>query len=243
MSQSGFERVTGAPAAHEIFAHLRDAVLTGRLAPGDTVASERELALAFSVNRHSVREALQRLAHAGFIAIVPGGRTTVRDVRATAGLDLLGHLAEAAVEPNPAIVRDGLEMRRSIGREAARLAAERGTPESHARVAAACRAYGDDATPDADRAFWREIVECSGNFAFLLALNSLERAVDAWPDSMDPVLAADRADLLPHEPLAAAIAARDSELAADLADAILTQALDTWTALATRDPAPRHTDA
>jgi len=31
-------------------------------------------------------------------------------------------------------VRDGLEMRRSIGREAARLAATRGTAESHARV-------------------------------------------------------------------------------------------------------------
>ncbi len=243
MSQSGFERVTGAPPAHAVFAQLRDAVLTGRLAPGDTVTSERELALAFGVNRHTVREALRRLQHAGFVAIVPGGRTTVRDVRASAGLDLLGHLAEAAGEPDPSIVRDGLEMRRSIGREAARLAAGRGTPQSHVRVTAACAAYGDDTTPDADRAFWRAVVESSDNFAFLLALNSLERAVDAWPDSMDPVLAADRADLLPHAPLAAAITAGDAALAADLADAILSQALDTWGALTARDPAPRHTDS
>ena len=163
--------------------------------------------------------------------IVPGGRTTVCDVRATAGLDLLGHLAEAAGEPTAAIVRDGLEMRRSIGREAARLAAGRGTPASHARVTAACASYGDDAAPDADRAFWREVVESSDNFAFRLALNSLERAVDSWPDSMDPVLAADRADLLPHGPLAAAIGAGDVELASDLADAILSQAVDTWAAL------------
>ena len=49
---------------------------------------------------------------------------------------------------------------------------------------------------------------------------------------MDPVLAADRADLLPHAPLAHAIAERDAERAADLADAILSQAIDTWTALA-----------
>jgi len=216
---------------HEVFAELRDAILTGRLSPGAGVPSERELSLSFGVNRHTVREALHRLQHAGFVRIVPGGRTTVRDVRATAGLDLLAHLAEVAGEPDPAIVRDGLEMRRSIGREAARLAAGRGTAQSHARIIASCADYGDDSHPQADRAFWREVVESSDNFAFRLALNSLERAVDSWPDSMDPVLAADRADLLPHAPLAEAIADRDVERAGQLADAILSQAVDTWRAL------------
>ena len=232
MSHSGFGPSIRQPLAQEVFSELRDAILTGRLAPGDIVPPERELALSFGLNRYSVREALQRLQHAGFVRIVPGGRTTVRDVRATAGLDLLAHLADVAGEPNPSIVRDGLEMRRAIGREAARLAASRGTPQAHARITATCTDFGDDAHPDADRAFWREIVEASGNFAFRLALNSLERAVDSWPDSMDPVLAAERADLLPHAPLAAAIAERDPSRAADLADAILSQAVDTWTALA-----------
>ena len=232
MSHSGFGPAIRQPVAQEVFSELRDAILTGRLAPGDNVPPERELALSFGVNRYSVREALHRLQHAGFVRIVPGGRTTVRDVRATAGLDLLAHLADVAGEPNPSIVRDGLEMRRSIGREAARLAASRGTAESHARIIASCVDYGDDQHPDADRSFWREIVESSDNFAFRLALNSLERAVDSWPDSMDPVLAADRADLLPHAPLAHAIADRDAERAADLADAILSQAVDTWAALA-----------
>jgi GntR family transcriptional regulator, transcriptional repressor for pyruvate dehydrogenase complex len=232
VSHSGLGPLPGQPATQNVFADLRDAILTGRLAPGDTVPPERELALLFGVNRYTVREALQRLQHAGFVRIVPGGRTTVRDVRATAGLDLLAHLADVAGEPDPSIVRDGLEMRRSIGREAARLAAGRGTAQSHAQIIARCTDYGDDAHPDADRCFWREIVESSDNFAFRLALNSLERAIDSWPDSMDPVLAADRADLLPHAPLAAAIAERDVERAAALADAILSQAVDTWTALA-----------
>jgi GntR family transcriptional regulator, transcriptional repressor for pyruvate dehydrogenase complex len=48
---------------------------------------------------------------------------------------------------------------------------------------------------------------------------------------MDALLAGDRADLLPHAPLAAAIAAGDAPGAARLADAILTQALDVWATL------------
>jgi DNA-binding GntR family transcriptional regulator len=48
---------------------------------------------------------------------------------------------------------------------------------------------------------------------------------------MDPVLAADRADLVAHAPLAEAIVARDGERAAALADEILSQAIDVWAAL------------
>jgi DNA-binding FadR family transcriptional regulator len=108
---------------------------------------------------------------------------------------------------------------------------------------AAAAAYADVDDPDADRHFWLEVVEASGNLAFRLALNSLVQAIDSGPDVMDALLAADRADLLAHAPLAAAIAARDSELAARLADAILSQAVDVWASLTdsgrTLDPVTR----
>jgi DNA-binding FadR family transcriptional regulator len=128
-------------------------------------------------------------------------------------------------------VRDGLEMRRCIGVEAARLAAARGTVEGREKVTAAAAAYADEDHPDADRDFWLEVVEASGNLAFRLALNSLVHAIDGSPDVMDALLAADRADLLPHAPLAAAIAAGDVDAAARLADAILSQAVDVWASL------------
>lgn len=231
MTQSGFNPVARRSVSEEVFAELRDAILAGRFAPGDALPPERDLAASFAVNRHAVREALKALQAAGFVRIVHGGHTKVLDVRSTAGLDLLEHLARSSATPDPGIVRDGLEMRRCIGMEAARLAAIRGDAQAHARIEASCAAYGDESHPDADRAFWLEIVVASGNTAFRLALNSLVHAIDAWPDDMDPVLAADRADLVPHAPLAAAIVARDGDRAATLADEILSQAIHVWTAL------------
>src|SRR3954465_6062376 len=157
MSQSGFSPVARRSVSDEVFAELRDAVLTGRFAPGDSLPPERELAASFAVNRHAVREALQRLQLAGFVRVVHGGGTTVLDVRSTAGLDLLAHLARSGDGLDPMILRDGLEMRRCIGVEASRLAAQRGTPEAHARITAAATVFADEECPDADRDFWLEV--------------------------------------------------------------------------------------
>jgi DNA-binding FadR family transcriptional regulator len=222
----------------EVFAALRDAILAHRYAAGDSLPPERDLAASFAVNRHAVREALQRLQASGFVRVVHGGGTRVLDIRSTAGLDLLAHIARSGVELDPMMVRDGLEMRRCIGIEAVRLAATRGSREAKARILAAATAYADNADNDADRAFWEEVVDASGNFAFRLALNSLVQAIDGSPDAMDAVLAADRADLVPHAPLAEAIAAGDGDVAVRLADEILSQAVAVWATLtATR----RHT--
>ena len=229
--QGGFSPVTRRSVADEVFAELRDAILTRRFAPGDSLPPERELALSFAVNRHAVREALRRLQAAGFVRTVHGGGTRVLDIRRSAGLDLLGHIARSGAELDPLVLRDGLEMRRCIGMEAARLAATRGTLEARARIVAAAAHYADSADVDADRAFWDEIVEASGNFAFRLALNSLLQAIDGSPDAMDAVLAGDRADLVSHAPLAEAIVSGDAERAVRLAEEILSQAVDVWAAL------------
>ena len=93
--QGGFSPVQRRSVSDEVFAELRDAILTGRFQPGDTLPPERELAASFAVNRHAVREALKRLQEAGFVQIVHGGATTVLDVRSSAGLDLLAHLARS----------------------------------------------------------------------------------------------------------------------------------------------------
>ena len=215
----------------EVFSELRDAVLTGRFAAGDALPSERELALSLNVDRDAVREAVQRLEAAGFVRVAHGGGTTVLDVRSSAGLDLLAHLARSGEGLDPMILRDGLEMRRCIGIEAARIAASRATDEARARVVAAAAAYGCPDIDDADRDFWLAVVEASGNLTFRLALNSLVQAIDRSPDVMDALLAGDRADLLPHAPLAEAIATGDAAEAARLADAILTQAVDVWASL------------
>src|SRR6476620_9288900 len=130
----GFAPVPRQSVSDGVFHELRDAVLDGRFAPGESLPPERQLAESFAVNRHAVREAVKRLQEAGFVRVVHGGGTAVLDVRRTAGLDLLVHLARAEGEPASRIIRDGLEMRRCVGVEAARLAARRGTPRPDAAL-------------------------------------------------------------------------------------------------------------
>ncbi len=231
MSDS-FQPVARRSVSDDVFAELRDAILVRRFAPGDLLPPERDLAASFAVNRHAVREALKRLQQAGFVHVVHGGGTRVLDVRQDAGLDLLVHIATASEDVDPAIIRDGLEMRRAVGVDAARLAAVRADAPARRRIADAAAAYGadtrTDASSDADRSFWLEVVDASGNLAFRLALNSLVHAIDARPHVMDHLLADDRADTVRHAELASAITARDPDRAAMVADRILTQALEAW---------------
>ncbi|GGM41595.1 FadR/GntR family transcriptional regulator [Dactylosporangium sucinum] len=159
-----------------VFGQLRDAIVTGEYAPGDGLPSERELAGVFEVNRHAVREALRRLQQLGLVRVAQGGATRVLDWRRHAGLDLA--MAGAEVLPVETLVRDVVEMRACLGADAARLCAERGTPEARAAVVAAVDVYAA-AAPDlermgeADVALWREVIAGSGNIAYLLAFNSL----------------------------------------------------------------------
>ena len=239
MAASGFSPVARQPVSDTVFAQLRDAVIEGRYGPGDFLPPERELAQAFAVNRHAVREALKRLQQAGFIRVVHGGGTEVLDVRRTAGLDLLGLLLRSPGEPAERLVRDGLEMRRCVGVEAARLAARRADARTRARIAAAAQALvtpDDDPVRRSDRTFWAEVVDASDNLAFRLAFNSLIDAVDAQPELMAVLLEADRDDGQPHAELARAIGDRDADRAVQIADAILSQALLALERLSRRRP-------
>ena len=182
---------TGARAplvSERVHAALRADILEGRLEPGEAVPSERALAERLRVNRHAVREALKRLEQAGLVQISQGGATRVLDWRQTGGLevmlDLLG--GESGELPPPELARSVLEMRASIGVDAARRCAVRGTAAARARVGAiageAADAGGVDGITADERyeALWRAIVAGSGNVAYQLALNSLIGALAAY---------------------------------------------------------------
>jgi DNA-binding FadR family transcriptional regulator len=169
---------------------LRRAILEGTLAPGAAVPSERALAEEHGVNRHAVREALKRLEQAGLIQITHGGATRVLDWRDGAGLEVLLDLVSGPPggEPPPELVRSVLEMRASIGVDAARRCGERGETALRERVAVlAEEAAGAVGGPEEEldlryAVLWRAIVEGSGNVAYRLALNSLMGALGAYAD-------------------------------------------------------------
>lgn len=188
---------------------LRADIVNGRLAPGDAVPSERTLSEEFGVNRHAVREALKRLQQSGLIAISQGGATRVRDWQRTGGLELLFDMA--GLQPDESVIRGILEMRASIGADAARRAAARASDEQRERIVALA-----DGTEETYQALWLEIVDASGNLAYKLALNTLIAGVESFPEV--------QARMLPRPgvpDLGAAIAAGDAERAEHLARGLL----------------------
>lgn len=212
-------------ASSAVHQRLREQILGGRLAPGDAIPSERTLSEELGVNRHAVREALKRLQQAGLVKISQGGATRVRDWREEAGLEVLLDIVEQGSEPPAELMRSVLEMRASIGIDAARRCAERAPADDRAEVAElageVAAAVESDRTADSIAAFvalWGRIVDGSGNLAYRLGLNSLNGALDAYPQ-LGELLAPRDADAL--RALGDAIAGGDEAGAADAARRLL----------------------
>jgi DNA-binding FadR family transcriptional regulator len=156
-----------------VFAELRDAILSGRYAPGDRLPPQRVLAKELEVNMASVREALKRLEQLRLVAVRHGDATRVLDWRRSGGLEALASLGTMDAE----IAASLFEARRLLLTEAARLAAERRTDEQAAQLAELARAIGT--APDekmaivADWAFMATLIDASDNLVFRLIMNSV----------------------------------------------------------------------
>ena len=217
-------------ASSAVHQRLREQILSGELAPGDAVPSERVLSEELGVNRHAVREALKRLQQAGLVRIAQGGATRVRDWRDSAGLEVMLDLVEHGDEPPAELMRSVLEMRASIGVDAARRCAERASADSRAEIAELADAVADGIeaghTPEIAEPFvslWQRIVDGSGNVAYRLGLNSLNSALGAYP-RLGELLAPRDADGL--RALGAAIASGDGDAAADAGRRLLEPDVD-----------------
>lgn len=215
----------------QLFARLRDQILTGRVAPGDPLPSERDLAADYGVNRHAVREAVKRLQQSRLIEVFHGGRTRALDWRRTAGLDLVvdvpGTLDAVSV---PGVVHDALEMRACIGADAARLCALRASADQRAAIVRAAAAYAEvgkdlEELSVADVAWWRLIIEGCGNLAYLLSFNSLVDGAIAMEQASPDLRSDELLDVEAHGKLADRIARQDAEGAERLARELLNRSV------------------
>lgn len=111
--------------AGDVFEQIAGEVLSGELAAGSSLPSERQLAEALGVSRPAVREALQRLSAAGLVSVRQGEATTVLDYRRSAGLEVLPRLLLRGETIDPAVARSILEARLHNGPKIAELAAAR----------------------------------------------------------------------------------------------------------------------
>jgi GntR family transcriptional regulator, transcriptional repressor for pyruvate dehydrogenase complex len=207
---------TRTPVSQTVFSNLRNQILRGDLEPGGPVPSERALAEIHGISRHAVREALKRLQQAGLVDVSQGGATRVLDWHDSGGLELLRHLAvQSSGRVDAKVLRSALEMRISIGADAARLCAGRAVGTVSGRLLEIAEEMGgtDDVAElaELDAEFWALVIDGADNIAYRLAFNSLVRSLSG---SSKPGLALVAGELLDPDgrrAVAQAIAEGDAE--------------------------------
>ena len=167
----------------QIADHLVGEIAGGRLAPGERLPGERELAQHLGVGRASVREALGYLQLQEVIVTRPGSGSYVAD-------DVLERIAhrvtgdEPLPDAGPAAV---LQARLIVEPQTARLAAQAAphTVEELTRLIRQMELSSDPEDPgqrrrwsEADRMFHREIAVLTGNPVLVAIADQLARTMD-----------------------------------------------------------------
>jgi len=92
----GLEPQAGQPRHRQLYAQVREAILSGRLAPGARLPSTRALAASLGVARNTALAAVEQLAAEGYVATRHGSGTYVSSTLPEAVLEARGATAPAA---------------------------------------------------------------------------------------------------------------------------------------------------
>lgn len=222
------QKVTRRSVPDEVFEQLLSEVMGGGLGPGESLPSERRLSEVLGVSRPAVREALQRLSHAGLVEVRQGDTTTVRDFRRFGGLDLLPSLLVPNGELDLKVARSILEARLHVGPKIAELAASRGPKTLAAELdrSVAALEADDDPVERQRRAveFWQLLVDGADSITFRLMFNSMLAAYEPALEALAVVMSAEVEQVSAYAALAAAVADRDPDLARSRAEELLSHA-------------------
>ncbi len=170
MIMASLDRVT------DLVHRLEGDILSGKLAPGHRLPSERELSLEHGVSRSVVREALGRLESLGLLSRVHGSGTRVETPdgrQATAGYQRFLQLADLRPQ-------DLGEVRLPLETAIAALAAERRTEKHLARLEKTQAALGNprgtlESHAKADLEFHTTLAAATGNPLFQLILEPIQQ--------------------------------------------------------------------
>jgi DNA-binding FadR family transcriptional regulator len=197
----------------DVFEQILAEVLSGEMAPGESLPSERRLAEVLGVSRPAVREALKRVVAAGLVEVRQGDATTVRDFRRHAGLDLLPRLLIRDHQLDVSVVRSILEARLHNGPKVAELAAQRRSPDLIERLTDTIEALeGTTGAVEQQQhamAFWDHIVDGADSIVFRLMFNTLRTAYEPALPALATLMAAEVGRIESYRDLAAAIEAGD----------------------------------
>lgn len=213
-----FENIAKRSISDTVFDQLTAKILDGELDAGEALPSERQLCELLGVNRGAVREAIKRLQQAGLVAVRHGGATTVLDYLDNGGLELLPQLM---ITPEGKmrleVARSIVSMRQSMAPDIAKACAGKRKPKHLTELQSllAQMQASDDAGELQTLAFayWRALVAGSGNIAYRLAFNSMQKAYEKIWSRLADVLEPELRDLENLAQLTHAIAAQNGEQA------------------------------
>ena len=166
----------------EVFiSRFEDLILTGKVAMGQKLPSERELALQLGVSRPVVHEGLIDLAAKGLVTMKPRVGTVVNDYRREGSLAILNSIInyqQGGLDEQ--LLSSLLAIRELVETETTRLAAQNRTEEHlkelHAIVQAEEKAPSQDlkTITRLDFSFHHAIGMASGNLIYPLLINSFK---------------------------------------------------------------------
>ncbi len=213
--------ITRLKLSDQVYDRMWEMIVSGELASGDSIPSERVLMEKFGVGRPAVREALQALANKGVITISQGERSRVNELTATIALDQVDEIAKLLLSAEPSNLEHLKQVRKILEAGTVRIAAENSTDDDVQRLREIIEVQRGQVKDSkgfiqADIDFHVTIARMTKN----PLLQSVTHAMLTWLfEYYTPLLhwsGREKTTLLEHEKLVDHLAAHDSDSAASL---------------------------
>jgi len=226
------ERIAKRKLSDDVFDRLKAQIISGEIAVGDPLPSERALMERFGVGRPAIREALQALNNLGLIVISHGERARVNDLTAAALLRQIDLPAQVLLSSSARSLKDLMEVRLFFERGMVRAAAERASSADVKRLKRRIMEQRESVNRikefvRRDMAFHAEITAIAGNPIF----SAVSQAMLGWLENFHIEMlhwsGKETVTISEHEDIVEAIAARD----AAVAEAAMTRHLERSNAL------------
>lgn len=204
------------PAVTEVTNQLLEYLLSGRVAPGERIPSERSLTELLGVGRSTVREALKALNLIGLVDVRQGDGTYLNEPDSA----FLPRVIEWGLLLGEPRVRDLVEARSHIECVIAGLAAERATDDDVRdlqRLLEKMAQAGNNVARyvEADISLHLRLAEASGNRVLSDLVSRIRSLLQVWAAQVLEHAGETASSLRMHEPIVEAVAAHDVEAARD----------------------------